>query len=120
VIRGLGKGKLVLSNAERQARYRARLKAHQPTPVIRYRRPKDKRSRAQRWDDAVTELLALQAEYTAWHQPCPTPSPALRRRLDGFASVAAIAARRDDGGVKLSKSGWPKSRHGTSCITSHS
>ena len=60
-----------LSNAERQARYRARQQAKQPTPVIRYRRPKDKRSRAQRWCDAVAELLALQAEYTAWHETLP-------------------------------------------------
>ena len=60
-----------LSNAERQARYRARLQADQPAPVIRYRRPRDRRSRAQRWDDAVAELLALQAAYTAWHQALP-------------------------------------------------
>src|ERR1700760_66477 len=64
-------GEHALSNAERQARYRARLHAEQPAPVIRYRRPKDKRSRAQRWLDAVAELLALQAEYTAWHEAIP-------------------------------------------------
>jgi hypothetical protein len=60
-----------LSNAERQARYRARQQAKQPPPVIHYRRPKAKRSRAQRWRDAVAELLALQAEYTAWHETSP-------------------------------------------------
>ena len=64
-------GEHALSNAERQARYRARLQADQPAPVIRYRRPKDKRSRARRWLDAVAELLALQAEYTAWHEALP-------------------------------------------------
>jgi hypothetical protein len=64
-------GEHALSNAERQARYRARLAAEQPPTVIRYRRPKDRRSRAQRWRDAVAELLALQAEYTAWHAALP-------------------------------------------------
>ena len=56
-------GERALTNAERQARYRAR---HQDKQL--HRRPKDKRSRAQRWLDAVAELLALQAEYTAWHE----------------------------------------------------
>ena len=64
-------GEQALSNAERQARYRARHQANQPQPVIRYRWPKDNRSRAQRWRDAVAELLALQAEYTAWHETLP-------------------------------------------------
>ena len=49
-----------LSNAERQARYRAR-QAEQAGATIRYRRPADRRSRPQRWHDAVAELLALQA-----------------------------------------------------------
>ena len=38
-------GEHTLSNAERQARYRARRKADQPTPVVRYRRPVDRRTR---------------------------------------------------------------------------
>ena len=36
------------------------------SPRIRYRRPVDRRTRPQRWHDAVAELLALQAEYAAW------------------------------------------------------
>jgi hypothetical protein len=75
-------GEHALSNAERQARYRARLQANQPPPLIRYRRPRDKRSRAQRWDDAVAELLALQAEYTTWHEALP----------ETFASTATADA----------------------------
>ena len=59
-----------LSNAERQARYRAR-KAEQAGPTIRYRRAADRRARPQRWHDAVAELLALQAEYTAWADALP-------------------------------------------------
>ena len=47
-------GKHALSNAERQARYRARREAQQPAPVIRYRRSAERRTRAQRWHDTVT------------------------------------------------------------------
>jgi hypothetical protein len=60
-----------LSNAERQARYRARRKADQTAPVVRCRRPVDRRSRSQLWNDMVAGLLALQAEYTAWYDVWP-------------------------------------------------
>jgi hypothetical protein len=52
-----------LSDAERQARHRARHQAE--APAVRYRRPADRRTRPQRWRDAVAELLTLQAEYVA-------------------------------------------------------
>ena len=64
-------GEHALSNAERQARYRARRQGEQPAPPLRYRRPTDRRSRAQRWREAVTELLALQDEYAAWYEALP-------------------------------------------------
>ena len=64
-------GEHALSNAERQARYRARRQAEQPSPLLRYRRPTDRRSRAQRWRDAIAELLALQDEYAAWYEALP-------------------------------------------------
>src|SRR5579871_1788237 len=60
-----------LTNAERQARLRARRHAEQPTPTVRYRRPQDRRNRPQRWHDAVAELLRLQDEYTAWRDALP-------------------------------------------------
>ena len=59
-----------MTNAERQARYRARVAAR---PVIHYRRAADRRSRTQRWRDAVAELVALQAEYAQWFQTLPDP-----------------------------------------------
>ena len=59
-----------LSNAERQARYRAR-QAEQTGSIIRYRRSADRRTRPQRWNDAVAELLALQADYAAWADALP-------------------------------------------------
>jgi hypothetical protein len=64
-------GEHALSNAERQARYRASRLVH-PAPVAtRPRRPTDRRSRPQRWRDAVAELLALQAEYADWLTTLP-------------------------------------------------
>ena len=63
-------GGQALSNAERQARYRAR-KVEQTGTTIRYRRPADRRTRPQRWHDAVAELLALHAEYSAWADALP-------------------------------------------------
>jgi len=64
-------GEHALSNAERQARYRARREADQPAPAVRYRPPVDRRSRSQRWNDLVAGLLALQAEYDAWYDVLP-------------------------------------------------
>ena len=65
-------GEHTLSDAECQARSRARRQAQQPALVLRYRRPADRRARPQRWRDAaVAELLTLQAEYTAWLERLP-------------------------------------------------
>ena len=55
---------MALSNAERQQRYRERLKARQPR--VRYRCPQDRRSRPQRWADAVETLRELQEAYQEW------------------------------------------------------
>ena len=51
-------GEHTLSNAERQARYRASREADQPAPAIRYWRPVDRRSSSQRWNDLVAGLFA--------------------------------------------------------------
>jgi hypothetical protein len=64
-------GEHALTNAERQARYRARHQAEQPSRPVRYRRAADRRTRLQRWRDAVAELLVLQAEYAAWYDALP-------------------------------------------------
>lgn len=58
-----------MTNAERQARYRAARAAG--SPVIRTRRPADHRSRAQRWNDNVAGLVQAQAEYAAWLESLP-------------------------------------------------
>src|SRR6516164_2204157 len=61
-------GDRALTGAERQALYRAR---HAGMPMVRYRRPADRRRRPQRWHDAVAALVALQAEYQAWFEALP-------------------------------------------------
>ena len=55
-------GDHALSNAERQARYRARQQVAPDTAVTLLRHPTDRRSRPQRWRDAVGTLLTLQAD----------------------------------------------------------
>ena len=70
-------GVRALSDAQRAAAYRARRKAELeaagkvPVVRIRYRKPQDKRSRPQRWRDAVAELVDLQADYAAWLEALP-------------------------------------------------
>ena len=60
---------MALTNAERQARYRERRQTGESR--IRYRRPADRRSRPQQWDDAVGTLLALQDQYREWRDALP-------------------------------------------------
>jgi hypothetical protein len=62
-------GEKAMSNAERQARYRATRAA--AMPVIHTRRPQDRRGRARRWHDSVATLIALQAEYGSWLAALP-------------------------------------------------
>ena len=60
---------MALTPAEKQRRYRERLKAG--SRPVRYRHPKDRRSKPQRWHDAVDTLIALQAHYRNWLQTLP-------------------------------------------------
>ncbi|HVB69345.1 MAG TPA: hypothetical protein VNE67_15970 [Acetobacteraceae bacterium] len=80
-------GEHALSNAERQARYRVRHPTHPSAPVVSRRRPTDRRTRPQRWRDAVAELLALQAEYAAWSDALPD---ALRDTATAVALQAIV------------------------------
>ena len=78
-------GDAALSNAERQARYRLRHQAGRPAPTARLHRPADRRSRPQRWRDAVAELLTLQGAYAAWLEALPDT-------LQGTATADALQA----------------------------
>ena len=62
-------GDHALSGAERMRLYRERHPGGEPR--VRYRRPADRRPRAQRWHDAVDTLVDLQAEYAAWLDTMP-------------------------------------------------
>ncbi len=65
-------GEHAMTPAERQARYRAAHAADTAGMVkVRYRRPADRRSRPQRWRDAVAALLELQAGYQQWLDALP-------------------------------------------------
>ena len=47
------------------------LRARWREPVIRYRRPADRRSRPQQWNDGVQTILELQEQYRAWRDALP-------------------------------------------------
>jgi hypothetical protein len=58
-----------MTGAERQARYRT---LHATGgPVIRIRRPADRRSRIQRWNDTIAAAVELQVEYADWLDALP-------------------------------------------------
>ena len=62
-------GETAMTGAERQARYRT---MHADgAPVIRIRRPADRRSRIQRWDDTIAAAVELRAEYADWLEALP-------------------------------------------------
>jgi hypothetical protein len=63
-------GEQPMTHAERQARYRA-AHADGAPPKIKYRKPADRRSRPQRWRDAVAELVELQADCQTWLDAMP-------------------------------------------------
>ncbi len=62
-------GETAMTDAERQARYRAARTAG--VPVVRTRRPADHRGRAPRWTDHVTGLVEAQVEFAAWLESLP-------------------------------------------------
>jgi len=58
-------------------------------PKVRYRRPADRRSRPQRWRDALTELVTLQEEYRTWLDTLP-PSLADSAMADALRTVCDL------------------------------
>jgi len=71
-----------LTNAERQARYRARRLAQQPPVSVRPAPAAARRSRLRRWNDGVTALITVQAECAAWLDALPD---SLRDNATGLA-----------------------------------
>lgn len=77
-----------LRNAERQSAYRARQAAGAAPVKVVTRKPKDRRSRGQRWQDAVAELVELQGEYQGWLDALPEGgSEATREALEAICSI---------------------------------
>ena len=78
---------MALTNAQRQRRYRERRKAQQPR--LHYRRPQDRSSRPQLWQDAVRTLLDLQDEYQAWLDNLPDSlgESALAHKLQAICAL---------------------------------
>jgi hypothetical protein len=76
-------GNKAMTAAEQQARFRA---THaEGMPRIKYRSPADRRSRAQRWHQAVAELIALQEDYRTWLNALP-------QNLETSATAEALRA----------------------------
>jgi hypothetical protein len=95
-------GDTPLTGAERQAHYRAARPSG--AAIIRARRPADRRSRIQRWTDAVTALTELQAEYGVWLEALPSnqqdsvPAEALRTIVEfDLSELQAIEPPRGFG-----------------------
>jgi len=65
-------GETARSNAERQARWRARRREVPPAaPVAQPPRPQRPPGRAKRWNEALAVLVAVQAECAAWFEKMP-------------------------------------------------
>jgi hypothetical protein len=64
-------GQAALTNAERQARWRARHLVPQPPRAVKHPKRPSRRSRPKRWNDALAEMIAIQAECAAWLEAMP-------------------------------------------------
>jgi hypothetical protein len=95
-------GETAMTDAERQARYRAARAVGKP--VIRVRRPLDHRGRARRWTDHVTGFVEAQVEFAAWLDSLPdnlrdsSPAEALQAICDlDLSELQAIVPPRGFG-----------------------
>ena len=83
-------GETAMTDAERQARYRAARTAG--VPIVRNRRPADHRGRARRWIDHVTGLVKEQVEFMSWLDSLPEnlQDSATAEALDGTAPPSGV------------------------------
>ena len=86
-------GDRALSSAERMRRLREKRKAEaadkppdKPPVAIRYRRPKDRRSRPDQWADAIDTLMNCLDRYQEWRDnlPASLADSAIAERLDAM------------------------------------
>ena len=97
-------GSAALSNAERQARHRAKMLAVHPRPVTKRPAAAARRSRSKRWNDALAEMIAVQAECAAWFEALPeslrdsATAEALQDMIDlDLDAIAAVQPPRGYG-----------------------
>jgi len=97
-------GQTALSNAERQARWRARRRASPPPSPIKRPAVRARRSRSNRWNDALAELTTIQAECAAWFDALPeslrdsATAVALQEMIDlDLDAIAAVQPPRGYG-----------------------
>jgi hypothetical protein len=97
-------GSVALSNAERQARHRAKRLALQPPLTTRRPQAAARRSRSKRWNDALAEMIAVQSECAAWFEALPeslrdsVTAAALQDMIDlDLDAIAAVQPPRGYG-----------------------
>lgn len=78
---------MALSGAERARLFRERRAAG--AKVMAYRRPKDRRTRPQQWEDAVRTLLEVMDAYQEWRDSLPPglEDSATAERLDAVLEL---------------------------------
>ena len=94
-------GEKAMTDAERQARYRVARAAD--APVTRARRLADHRSRARRWQDAVAQLIELQAQYADWLEALPANQhdSALAEAPPGYLRTRSLRTRERGAPTRL-------------------
>ena len=100
-------GEIALTNAERQARYRARRLVEQPPVIVRQSRP-SRQSRGKRWDNALAVMMTVQAECAAWFEALPESLRDSATAEVRWTPETGQVAKRES---SLGAAGWPKVRH---------
>jgi hypothetical protein len=97
-------GSAALSNAERQARHRAKMPVLHSPLAIKRPQAAARRSRSKRWNDALAEMIAVQAECAAWFDALPeslrdsATAEALQEMIDlDLDAIAAVQPPRGYG-----------------------
>jgi hypothetical protein len=97
-------GSTALSNAERQARHRAKRLVVQPPLAIKRAAVATRRSRSRRWNDALAVMITVQAECAAWFEALPeslrdsATAEALQEMIDlDLDAIAAVQPPRGYG-----------------------
>jgi|HubBroStandDraft_5_1064220.scaffolds.fasta_scaffold1043601_1 hypothetical protein len=80
---------MALSDAERQRNYRQRRAASGTQIKIKYRKPADRRSAPERWDNATADLLAILDDYQTWRDGMPpgVSESATAQKLDAMLEL---------------------------------